>query len=163
MLVVHCADVLHVHRAHDAVDSRCKELVPPRICRGCPLPAAAWDVAVRNGNRRSGDVSAVLLPLLYREAPGQQAEDKLFERRSSLEQEQLELALVAQIVVVEIRLLAAMVSEEFLLERIQPLSERAVKFAVLRGSVADIPLEARHELLHVLSARLLHRSTVRIF
>jgi len=31
------------------------------------------------------------------------------------------------------------VSEELLLERIQPLGERAVKLAVLRGSVADIP------------------------
>jgi len=47
-------------------------------------------------------------------------------------------------------------SEEFGLERIQPLGERAVKLAVLRGRVADIPHEAGRELLHLLSARLLH-------
>ena len=49
------------------------------------------------------------------------------------------MALVPAIVIVELGLLMAVLSEELLLERIQPLGERAVKLAVLRGSVADIP------------------------
>ena len=85
----------------------------------------------------------ILHPLaaLLRKAPGQQAGAvaHLLARRSSLAQEQLEVALVPDVIVVELGLMMAVLSEELLLERIQPLGERAVKLAVLRGSVADIP------------------------